>query len=142
MVQFGPDQFIHHGADARLPAFGCICELPKGVVFHGLDPRCQVGQLLADERVLRLGLAIAAMAAGQAHEVLQHELRTGRRAQHVALMKKGSIGDKPALVEFPDHIRSRDAHILKKDLVKAGVSRHLNEGADRDPGCLHINQNI
>ena len=57
-------------------------------------------------------------------------------------MKQGGIGDQPALVKFADQILTRDADILEKDLIKAGVTRHLDQGTNRDPRRLHIDQNI
>src|SRR5262249_26892316 len=107
---------------------------------HDLDVDPAARHLLADPRV-----AGAASRACQGHDLLQrdplqHLLLEGEAGP--ALVRQCGERDLPAPVDLADDVRPGNADGVEEDLAELRRAGELAEGADADPGALHVQDEV
>ena len=142
MIQLAGDELVYRRVDAGSALAERVGQLAEGLELHRLDPDREVGETLAHQRIVGGGLAAAPPRARELDQVLEEQLGARGGRQHVALVEERGVRHRPAVVELPDEVRARDAHVLEEHLVEPGVAGHLHERAHGDARGLHVDQDV
>src|SRR6266849_4203773 len=122
MVEFGADQLVDHRRDSRFTPVNRVCELTQHVVFHRLDADFEVGEALAEDRILRHRFAVANDRTGQNLEPVEQPLRGDGRPKRIALVKERRVGYHPTFVDLAYEVFTRNPHVVEEYLVEAARS--------------------
>src|SRR5438093_590021 len=100
------------------------------------------GHTLSQDPVLRQGMPVPAGRAGVVHHRVQLLLDAYLRGQRgdTAFIRQRRHGDTPALVQRPDQVLLRDAHVIEEGLVELRVPGDLLQGSDGNAGAVHVHQ--
>src|ERR1700730_2070892 len=142
LVELAPEDFLDRALRARYTSGGDAAEGAHLVEAHDFNLRAALCELLADDRVLSGGPAVALDRPREFDKTGNIALEGKMQASAVrtALVHQGAHRHIPSVIHFAENIFKRDANIAEEQLVEFGLPGHLTQGANFDAGRFHIHE--
>ena len=127
--------------DAGLHRLG---QAAVGVEPHRLGLDVELGDPLAEDRVVGRGAAVDAGLGGQRGEPLEAVGDLGDRAEGEpgALVHQRRDRHRPAVADAADDVGVGDPRLLDEDLVELALAGDLDQRPDLDALLLHVHQEV